>query len=597
MRGFWKAAFLGVPFASALVIPDSWETAGQGQEDGDIAPALTNGHDDTAHAIFGISCPTCSDDGAEGNDRGNLTFKFDTVFSVSDCDTATIAINDLALVPFHGVTGSGSTGFFQVPSARSGSDQVDIVSGLWNLNCPSEPETGRSERVPNENDESRVRSFAVNVTSVNGKPVDRRTGFEVAFKNSPFPSVLRVLDTFSGVEKQPSSNARGAIDSSGLGLSYSSNPETSPIKQQRKELQFLIAEADRINRAITVKKHRIDSQFRGDFNTLAKGVKGCPSLKCIKQGVVRHFKHILNGTKKAIKTVCSKWRHAGLHHHLSTFASDSRSDTPPSSTHYSPVDHSSPSSVPSEPYEGPPNPQESSTSVAGGPGPKQPDPLAPFQSKTLHPVSQSSAPSESLPPSHSFSHWHWNSRTHDSSSSVGVALEPTDSNDAGSERLAKTPALFAALSGATHGGCGGSISGDLAPLLTLIERESVLEDAMQVEISSLQSAAEMVTSLVSLEEGRAGQGGVAHGDRTMVPPLLVRQDSLPDYTSETNFSEPPPTYDDNDGSELSGLVVDGFQYAPPRVPSPTELWTPSTSIADSSENSLDGGSDDGRAKD
>ncbi len=101
---------------------------------------------------------------------------------------------------------------------------------------------------------------------------------------------------------------------------------------------------------------------------------------------------------------------------------------------------------------------------------------------------------------------------------------------------------------------------------------------MQAEIRQLQNAHSVVSSIVPAEEGRVTLLGVQ------------RQNSLPDYRSESGETE-PPAYDEYDESELA--VADGFQYAGPGTVHYTpggSDWTPESSVVDTSPRSSDCGS-------
>jgi hypothetical protein len=93
-------------------------------------------------------------------------------------------------------------------------------------------------------------------------------------------------------------------------------------------------------------------------------------------------------------------------------------------------------------------------------------------------------------------------------------------------------------------------------------QETVLENSMQMEISALRHAHELVNDLVRAEEGRMSEPipvpGASPAELEAGEGLSFRRtNSLPDYRSEAGWTE-PPGYED----ELSGeiVVADGFQY-------------------------------------
>jgi hypothetical protein len=78
----------------------------------------------------------------------------------------------------------------------------------------------------------------------------------------------------------------------------------------------------------------------------------------------------------------------------------------------------------------------------------------------------------------------------------------------------------------------------------------VNEDVVASEISEFQNAASVVSDMVAAEEGRM-EGRISMDSRA----------SLPEYMSEVG-GESLPTYEDEQGSELSSVVADGFRYTP-----------------------------------
>jgi hypothetical protein len=108
------------------------------------------------------------------------------------------------------------------------------------------------------------------------------------------------------------------------------------------------------------------------------------------------------------------------------------------------------------------------------------------------------------------------------------------------------------------------------------EQEGILESAMQEEIRQLRAAHVVVNSIIQAEEGRANlhlAGMMAELPGIQSRPLS-RTNSLPDYRSESDSSEPPAYEDDEDSSDV---VVDGFREY---TPSTTTIWTPDSSVID-----------------
>jgi hypothetical protein len=91
-------------------------------------------------------------------------------------------------------------------------------------------------------------------------------------------------------------------------------------------------------------------------------------------------------------------------------------------------------------------------------------------------------------------------------------------------------------------------------------------DVVASEISQLLNATAVVEQILAAEEGRVS---------------VDSRSSLPDYRSELGAGEQLPAYEDNDGSELSLVIADGFMYTPG-----TSDYTPGISDTGSMSNVL-----------
>jgi hypothetical protein len=91
----------------------------------------------------------------------------------------------------------------------------------------------------------------------------------------------------------------------------------------------------------------------------------------------------------------------------------------------------------------------------------------------------------------------------------------------------------------------------------LADEEDRLSTTMTEEISQFRNAASVVEDIVSAEEGRS--------QVSMVPiPVSESSSLMRDYDigSQVGDGEELPAYEDNDGSEDSSFVADGFRYTP-----------------------------------
>jgi hypothetical protein len=93
----------------------------------------------------------------------------------------------------------------------------------------------------------------------------------------------------------------------------------------------------------------------------------------------------------------------------------------------------------------------------------------------------------------------------------------------------------------------------------LADAEDGMSTTMTEDITQLRNAAEVVGDMV-----------VAEGDRS---PIIVESTQIPapetrplmqdfETLGQVGFGEELPAYEDNDGSEASSFVADGFRYTP-----------------------------------
>lgn len=100
----------------------------------------------------------------------------------------------------------------------------------------------------------------------------------------------------------------------------------------------------------------------------------------------------------------------------------------------------------------------------------------------------------------------------------------------------------------------------------LAESEDDMSTTMTEEIAQFRNAASVVDDIVSAEEGRARTAAYVHGHIPEPIPIPAREESalVRDYDigSQVGDGEELPAYEDNDGSEMSSVVADGFRYTP-----------------------------------
>ncbi|TVY40052.1 hypothetical protein LOCC1_G005215, partial [Lachnellula occidentalis] len=93
----------------------------------------------------------------------------------------------------------------------------------------------------------------------------------------------------------------------------------------------------------------------------------------------------------------------------------------------------------------------------------------------------------------------------------------------------------------------------------LADEEDRMSTTMTEEITEIRNAASIVEDIVAAEEGRA-EGPVA----AMPIPISEASSLVQDFDigSQVGDGEELPAYEDNDGSEDSSFIADGFRYTP-----------------------------------
>ena len=95
--------------------------------------------------------------------------------------------------------------------------------------------------------------------------------------------------------------------------------------------------------------------------------------------------------------------------------------------------------------------------------------------------------------------------------------------------------------------------------------EGALSTTMSEEITQLQNAASVVDDIVSAEEGRSRSSACPQTQsHTLSLPIPIPTSQSRDYdlASQIGDGEELPAYEDNDGSEMSSVIADGFRYTP-----------------------------------
>lgn len=100
----------------------------------------------------------------------------------------------------------------------------------------------------------------------------------------------------------------------------------------------------------------------------------------------------------------------------------------------------------------------------------------------------------------------------------------------------------------------------------LAESGDDMSTTMTDEITQFGNAVSVVDDMVSAEEGRVRTVAYVHGRQPEPTPVSAGEEGALscgyDIGSQVGDGEELPAYEDNDGSEMSSMVADGFRYTP-----------------------------------
>jgi hypothetical protein len=487
--------------------------------------------------------------------------------------------------------------------AGSYSGVTDLQKNAWFLNHNLDLEWESACIFPKETEagqkaDDAAQVLTVSIKSIDGKPVQKPTGFTLSFKQTSPPELLRFepIPNLSASEeanaedwRAPPAHLRLSPSPSGANIPSSEVSRFTSLEEDLRELQSLQSLAEDIQKAIEEKKKYIKSQIEADSGDFRKGLQKCDRLGC-------YFKVISD-------TAHGAWR-LFISHPPKEASEMGRPDDPyaevwragakpeaaikiESISEFTPLLSDDQATFPPRPSD---DSSRSSTVVI----------LKIFVGVLccgcLFSVVRQSCASP---------------RT----KAERAARQEEQRNIQAYRRAARRHAWRKWFR--PHTWRDQDRIEDYEEKRALIRhRESTLEEAMQEEIRQLRTAHGMVNALVQAEEGRSRVQLIPqpytcptpgdcrcpilhdHPHYGSVPPSptsstymsensvvdspsrpLSRTSSLPSYRSDASTA--PPGYESEE--DMSGVVANGFRYRP--VSPPTTLtsasrWTPDSSIVD-----------------
>ncbi|KAF2265989.1 hypothetical protein CC78DRAFT_170134 [Lojkania enalia] len=561
-----------------------------------------------AQATFNVPCAGCILGHGQENDDDSLILSFKTYSSEEPCGTSSnITLNGIYLPQeWNGDLASGSGSFTGTPDAQENAWFLQHDLDLeWESACLHSIGNTTDEQADNT-----AQVFTVAIKGIDGRPMEKPSGFTISFKQLSPPELLR-LEVVPNRDAKKEENAQDwRAPPSHLRLIVTPTPSghstQGSLEDEIQELRALQAELQELHKAIKDKKQHIKSQLKKEATSFKEELQQCDGIKCI-------VKAIANKAHGAWRVIYITFRPHDYHHH----------------------------SRPHHPEMGRPNEQDQYDRVWRPGNNKQlpeatihtdPDSDSVQSFESFPPPPPPPPPHFGPPPPHHRPpplHGH---RRHESplvmslSIVVGVlccgclfavirncccSLRSRTERAAAREERRNARAYRRAARKLAwtrwwrRNWRDEERRQDYEEKRALIqEQESVLEEAMQEEIRALREAHGVVNSLVSAEEGRMPPQAGAHmhchchapHPPTPYSPIstasvytssslaelpsrpLSRTNSLPDYRSDASTA--PPAYEEDE--DTSDVVANGFrEYTPSTTSSTTSSrWTPDSSVID-----------------
>ncbi|KAF2732196.1 hypothetical protein EJ04DRAFT_497335 [Polyplosphaeria fusca] len=544
---------------------------------------------DYAQATFSVPCAGCL--GKESDDE-SLILSFKTHSSDEPCgNSSNVSLNGIYLPQeWNGDLSSGSGSF-------SGGPDVPEIPWYQKHDLDLEWESACLHNNDSETVEDDVAQvFTVTLKGVDGRQLNKPSGFTLSFKQQSPPELLRldVTPHRGAREQSQAEDWRAPPAHLRLTLPPSEAAGTQPtLEDELHEIQLLEANLEKLHKALEEKKKHIQSQLQQETTSFREELRQCDSVACVLQAIA----HKAHGAWKVIYLRIRPDHHH--HYHLDVTNMGRPDEKNPYDRIWPAGNKQAPEAITST----------SETSIPG-------DTYAQTQTPHEH---------------------HQNQKPLFLALNIFVGIlccgclftvirQRCCSIRARTERAATREERRNAR--AYHRAAqklawtkwwrsrwrDQERRADYEEKRALIqEQESILEDAMQEEIRQLQAAHGVVNSIIQAEEGRSSPPRphphltclCHHHNTSSSPPSptpyspissasiytnssladlpsrpLSRTNSLPDYRSDT--STQPPAYESDE--DVSDVVANGFRrYGPSSSAASSTAgsrWTPGSSVVD-----------------
>ncbi|KAH7128528.1 hypothetical protein B0J11DRAFT_272929 [Dendryphion nanum] len=270
-------------------------------------------HQNYAQATFRVPCPGCLGEKHTDQDDDSLILSFKAHSSDEPCGTSNITLNGVYLPQeWNGDLATGSGSFSGVTDIEKNEWLAQHDLDLeWESACLSANASEETDLT--SNDVAQV--FTVTIKGVDGKPLDKPSGFTISYKQLSPPELLRL-------ERKPNPSAKDVANAESwreppphlrlLLPSVSSSNLTASgqvsLEDEIRELRALQAEAAKLHKAIKAKQVYINSQLKKEANSLRKDLKDCENITCV-------LKTVAHKAKGAWRVVYVRFRPAHHPHH------------------------------------------------------------------------------------------------------------------------------------------------------------------------------------------------------------------------------------------------------------------------------------------
>jgi len=248
-----------------------------------------------AQATFSVPCTGCLGHDHTGQDDESLILSFTSHAQDQACGSSNITLNGVYLPQeWNGDFASGSGSYQGV---------TDLTQNEWFLQRDLDLEWETACLHATEETEA-AQVVTVNIKAIDGKPIDRPSGFTISFKQQTSPPSLLRLESVpnpSASNKEVAESWREPPQSLRLAL-FTTNQTSKgegkvpSLEDEIRELKVLEIELEAIQSLIAEKRKQIHSRLRQEAQELSHELGECDGISCI----IKTIAHKAHGAWKIV---------------------------------------------------------------------------------------------------------------------------------------------------------------------------------------------------------------------------------------------------------------------------------------------------------